>query len=166
MVALLPSREDWDYQGTWDDDIEMFVAEIRGSISRNDEVIDALDLAFRRFGSVENVLYYRANNTSAQRTLVETLNMSWTPAKLPMLIVLDKPPANVESGDSGLQFEFGDATSGDPVIEVVNTLMIASEDEDFMSKLTWEKRKNWLLDVSPQVKEISSLAVSVVGLGV
>lgn len=156
--------DDWDYPAWPDDDVEMYIAEI--GIRTNEAVFDHLDAEFRRFGQVESLVYFRANNTAAQRELVERLGLDWDTVDMPWLLVLDEHPDFVEPGDRAIIFRLGNLEEVEQVKDVTRTLMRAAREPDFMRSLDWEKRKRRFQEMLPAIKETANLVISVVGLGV
>ena len=132
IINQLLTQTDVRISYDWDSDPKTHVVEIRGDIFIHDEITETLDSELSRYGSAESVIYYRINDVSQQRALVERLGLAWEPEEMPWLLVLQSKPQDVSEGDKAIQFRLRAFDNTEEIRSVTTAIIKASRDPDFM----------------------------------
>lgn len=81
---------------------------------------------------------------------------------MPWLILLDRHPVDVESGDELLVMELGQYNSERQVTTTLQEVRKALRDEEFMRELTPNERVRWLRKALPFIDKGSTVAANAV----
>lgn len=152
-------------------DYDGYVLMMEKSPNFEDEISDALHENFFEMAEAlgsDNVLVKfgerQARKQPPENEVIEKLNLSIDNRKMPYLIVLDKHPLNLESGDKCIVFELGKLRSKRAVTEILEVIYTHITDENFIKSLTWEKRKNMFKNLLSPLVNGAGLVISIVGV--
>jgi len=177
-------------------DYNIYILEIYPKPRFEDEITKSLDNNFKKIAQSlgEEGIYIELTDIS-QSGIPDTLTnassspswTSWTP-DYPILLILEEHPkelplpirayteddinskleVEIPKHEIGkcLSIELGGMNDSTEVTAVLRTLVKKASDEDFMTELTWEVRKNRLKDALSGVVDISSLSLTLLTLGI
>ena len=130
------------------DEHDGYIIEVRHPDDFTDEVTEALDENFEQMGATigDGNAYVRFTDRDADEELINKLDRSVDLHSMPWLILLDKHPDVVESGDECLIMELGKLESKREVVIALRKAREALNNKRFMRRLSIEQRVEWLRD--------------------
>lgn len=141
-----------------------YLIEVRYPDHLSDEITETLDENFSEMGATigEENVYVRFLNESADRELLDKLDRNIDLDTMPWLILLDRHPDSVESGDECLIIELGRANSKREATIALRKAREALNDERFMRRMSREQQfdrlRHMFSSIEPGVQLVVSLA--------
>lgn len=139
-----------------------YIIEVRHPDDFTDEVTEALDENFEQMGATigDGNAYVRFTDRDADEELTNRLDRSIDLESMPWMILLDKHPEIVESGDECLVMELGKFESKREVVIALRKAREALNDERFMRRMSIEQRIEWLRDALSSLESGAQFAVT------
>lgn len=145
---------------------DAYVIELSDRSGYENEITRALDRNFGQIGRNlgENQVYVREYETEVSDFLFERLDKDPFGLDLPALLILDKHPAQLDENDECILIELGDFNSEREVTRIMSLIQGHLKNEDFMTSLTWNQRKQRIKNALQTIVAPGQIAISVLSL--
>ena len=112
--------------GNVQEGLDGYILEVRPKNEFSDEVTETLDKNFENLAEAlgSDAAFVRSSDNEGVQQFLSKMKLSNEPDDMPLLIIMDKPPEKMESGDKCIVFNLGDM---DNSTEVTKLLQIISQ---------------------------------------